>query len=80
MKTLTFSRSAAKALRAIPKKDAQALIAKLTAYADGEPQDVSMLKGSSYRRLRHGNWRAVFEETATEVSVLAVANRREAYR
>jgi len=32
------------------------------------------------RRLRHGDWRAVFEETVTAIDVLIVRHRREVYR
>jgi mRNA interferase RelE/StbE len=79
-KALAFTRSATKSLRSLPRKDAQAIIAKLEAYARGEREDVVRLVGTDMLRLRHGDWRAAFEETRTEIIVLAVAHRREAYR
>jgi mRNA interferase RelE/StbE len=80
MKAITVLRSASKALVTMPKKDALAITSKLRAYAGGEKQDVVRLSGSAFLRLRHGDWRAVFEETETEIIVHAVAHRREVYR
>ena len=81
MKALVYSVAAIKALKSLPQRDAEKLRDKLAAYAAGENAglDVSALKGSSYSRLRHGDWRAVFEETKTEVFVIAIAHRREVY-
>ena len=80
MKTVTVLRSAKKALAAMPTKDALAITAKLRGYAAGEQQDVVRLTGSTFLRLRHGDWRAVFEESEVEITVHAVAHRREIYR
>ncbi len=64
----------------MPTKDRKAIAAKLEAYAEGKPQNVIDLKGSPFKRLRHGNWRAVFEETGEVILVLDIAHRREIYR
>jgi mRNA interferase RelE/StbE len=80
MKAVIVLRSARKALAAMPRKDALALTAKLRAYAAGTKQDVVRLAGSRFLRLRHGDWRAVFDETETEITIHAVAHRREVYR
>jgi mRNA interferase RelE/StbE len=80
MKAVTVLRSARKALAAMPPRDALAITAKLRSYAAGERQDVTRLAGSTFFRLRHGDWRAVFEESETEIIVHAVAHRREIYR
>ena len=53
---------------------------KIDAYAAGKIQDVTALKGSPFFRLRHGNWRVVFEQSESEITVLDVAHRREIYR
>jgi mRNA interferase RelE/StbE len=80
MRTLTFKSAAFKALRSVPKKDALAIVEKLKAYAAGERRDVVRLTGSHMLRLRHGDWRIVFEQSETEIAVLAIAHRREIYR
>jgi mRNA interferase RelE/StbE len=79
-KTLTFTNAAAKSLRKMPKGDSQALIAKLRAYAAGERQNVVKLQGADGYRLRHGDWRALLTVTKTEITVGAIAHRREVYR
>jgi len=80
MKSLSFSRSAFKDMRALPTKDAKAIAAKLASHAASEKQDVKAMAGSNFFRLRHRNWRAIFEETDGEVIVLAISHRREIYR
>ncbi|MGB8366607.1 MAG: type II toxin-antitoxin system RelE family toxin [Rhizomicrobium sp.] len=80
MKAVRYTRIAIKALKAMPAKDRNAIMNKLEAFAAGEPQDVSALKGSAFFRLRHGDWRAVFEQDEQEINVLDVAHRREIYR
>ena len=80
MKALTYTRTAIKALRRMPKKDSTAIQAKLTDYAAGGKQDVKALQGSDMLRLRHGNWRAVFTDDGLVVAVLNVAKRGEVYR
>lgn len=80
VKTVSYTRTAIKALKSIPAKDRDAIMDKMDAYADGRPQDVVALKGSDFLRLRHGDWRVVFEEGAEAITVLDVAHRREVYR
>ncbi len=80
VKAVSYKRTAIKALKKMPGKDRDATMAKVEAYAAVGSADVKALKGSVFFRLRHGNWRAVFEETATEITVLDVAHRREIYR
>ena len=80
MKQLTYTRGAIKDLKKIPTKDSKAIRAKLENYAAGGIEDVKALQGSDLLRLRHGNWRAVFEEDGTIIAVLKVAKRGEVYR
>lgn len=63
----------------MPAKDRAALIAKLEAYAATGEGDVKPLVGSPFFRMRHGNWRAVFE-IEDDMLVVRVAHRREVYR
>jgi len=75
---VTYTNAAAKALRKMPKKDMAALVTKLNAFAVTGEGDVKKLVGSSYYRLRHGDWRAIFE-IEDNVLVVKVAHRREVY-
>ncbi len=80
MKTVTYTRTAIKALRRMPAKDSKAIMAKLDNYAAGGTEDVKALQGSDLFRLRHGNWRAIFSQDGLVIAVLNVAKRGEAYR
>lgn len=74
-----FTKSATKDLRKLPGADAAAIIAKLSAFAETGAGDVKKLAGSENEyRLRHGNWRALFE-IEDGVIVVRVAHRREVY-
>lgn len=80
MKAVLYSRTAIKALKSLPAKDRDAIMDKMDAYAHGRPQDVVALKGSDFLRLRHRDWRVIFEEVAEAITVLDIAHRREVYR
>ena len=75
---VTFTKAALKSLRKMPEKDSKALVAKLKIYAETGQGDVKKLQGRSEYRLRHGEWRALFE-IDHGVIVLRVAHRREVY-
>jgi mRNA-degrading endonuclease RelE of RelBE toxin-antitoxin system len=64
----------------MPAKDAQAIVAKLESFAEGERQDVVKLQGSDLYRLRHGNWRAILAMDDEAITVAEILNRRDAYR
>ena len=80
MKVVSYSRTAIKALKTIPAKDRDAIMDKMDGHAAGQKQDVVALKGSGFMRLRHRDWRVVFEEGAEAIAVLDIAHRREVYR
>jgi mRNA interferase RelE/StbE len=80
MKTVTYTKTAIKALKKVPDKDAKAIMDKMADYATGGKQDVKALQGSDLFRLRHGNWRAIFSQDAVVIAVLNVAKRGEVYR
>ena len=84
MLTLSILARAAKQLAKMPGADAHAVIAKLEAYAvdRAAPVDVKPLKGErNVFRLRHGDWRALFEvdAKARTMVVVDVVNRKDAY-
>ncbi|HET7084685.1 MAG TPA: hypothetical protein VFI23_07945 [Rhizomicrobium sp.] len=80
MKTVTYTKTAIKALRKIPVRDRDAIMDKIANYAKGGVEDVKALQGSDLFRLRHGDWRAIFDQNGTVLNVLNVAKRGEAYR
>jgi mRNA interferase RelE/StbE len=76
---VTYTNAAVKALRKMPASDAKVLIEKLDVYAATGEGDVKRLVGLQGRyRLRHGDWRAIFE-IQDGVLVVKVAHRREIY-
>lgn len=76
---IAYTNVARKGLKKMPAKDRVSLIAKLEAYAATGDGDVKKLVGSEYFRLRHGDWRAIFE-LEDGVLVIRVAHRREVYK
>jgi mRNA interferase RelE/StbE len=85
MLTLTILTRAVKQLAKVPAGDARTIVAKLEAYAANRDAqvDVKPLKGiKGAYRLRHGDWRAIFEVDvkARTMVVVDVVNRRDAYK
>lgn len=76
---IAYTNAARKGLKKMPATDRLALIAKLGTYAATGEGDVKKLVGSKYYRLRHGDWRAIFE-IEDGVLVIRVAHRREVYK
>jgi mRNA interferase RelE/StbE len=79
VKAITYTTTAVMQLRKLPPHVRERLIAKLHAYAEGKSADVKALKGQQGARLRAGDYRIVFVETATAISVRAAGHRREIY-
>jgi mRNA interferase RelE/StbE len=79
MKTITYTASATRQLRKLPTTARARLIAKLHTYAAAGTGDVKSLKGMAGARLRVGDYRIIFVETAAEIDVRAVGHRREVY-
>jgi len=81
---LIFAPVALKSLRILPKRDAEALIAKLKQFAASPFSDHSFAKGltGGGTRIRHGDWRAicVVDGKTVTVIVVKIGNRREVYR
>jgi mRNA-degrading endonuclease RelE of RelBE toxin-antitoxin system len=81
---LLLSPAARKALAAMPAKDRSAMLGKLKNIAsapfDRQP-GATALAGGGFR-LRHAQWRAVYQLDATEDAMVveAVGHRREIYR
>ena len=83
MKTVLYGRGATKALAKISEPDRSRIVEKIDALAE-EPKpenlDIAKLVDQDGYRLRHGNWRIIFEESETEIKIMRVAPRGSAYR
>jgi mRNA interferase RelE/StbE len=80
MKTITYTTSATLQLRKLPENVRERLIEKLHRYGRTGAGDVKALKGETEARLRVGDYRIIFVETATGISVRAIGHRREIYQ
>ena len=58
---------------------ADRIVAKIERYADTGAGDVTRLVGSPYFRLRIGDFRVIFAESASEIEILKIAPRGEVY-
>ncbi|HAH09278.1 MAG TPA: plasmid stabilization protein [Alphaproteobacteria bacterium] len=80
MQTVELSAKALKQLRSLPLVDRDVLLNKLQTFAQTGRGDVKKLKGSHFFRLRHGDWRAVFDRKDNVLFVLDIAHRRDIYK
>jgi len=80
VKTTVFLAPARKALRK-HRSEAERIIAKIEAYAANPSAfpEVRQLQGQTGKRLRVGDFRVVFEETADEIIVIDIAPRGSIY-
>jgi mRNA interferase RelE/StbE len=81
MKTVRFTKSALGDLKRHGNVAAR-IINAIDAYAAGDgahANNVIQLAGSLASRMRVGDFRAIFEETATDITVTRVAPRGSAY-
>ncbi|GBU19370.1 hypothetical protein AOPFMNJM_3945 [Methylobacterium jeotgali] len=79
MKQIAFTAAALKSLRKLPKAARLAILAKVEAYAETGAGNTKALVGRPGVRLRSGDYRALFIETADAIEVFAVGNRRDIY-
>lgn len=79
MKRVRFTTSAAKAFGKMPPDARQQIGAKLRRYAETGAGDIKALAGRPGLRLRSGDYRVIFVESADGIEVLAVGDRRSIY-
>ena len=79
MKAVVYTIAATRQLRKLPATIRERVIDKLHRYAETGAGDVKALTGQPGARLRIGDYRVVFVETADAISVRAVGHRREIY-
>lgn len=83
MKKVTYTREAVKALRRIDGATRKRIVAKIDKLAStpGElSANVKKLQGSSYFRLRVGDWRVIYTEDMTVIAVIRIAARGDVYK
>jgi mRNA interferase RelE/StbE len=79
MKTILYSTTAIQQFRKLPSNIQERLHAKIQRYAAGGSADVTPLQGQVGFRMRVGDYRVLFVETADTISVRRVGHRREIY-
>jgi mRNA interferase RelE/StbE len=80
MKTVTYRKSAARALRKLPEKVQTRIVDALISYAETGEGNVTKLVNREGARLRVGDYRVIFGEGQEEIEVLAVGHRKDIYR
>ena len=84
MKPVTYSRSAQRALKKIPRNIADLIVSKIDQYAS-EPSsltnNIKILKGdfAGLVRLRVGDWRVIMDDHGNVLSIMEIKPRGGAY-
>lgn len=82
MRTITYNKAAALALRRMPANTARTIRDKIALYA-ADPtalaNNVVKLQGRDGYRLRVGNWRVIFDDDGRVLAILAIRPRGGAY-
>lgn len=79
-RTLIFLTAADRFFEKLPDPVREGLLRKLFLYGLTGQGDVKRLVGSGDLRLRDGDYRVVFRETADGLLILAAGHRRDIYR
>ena len=80
---LFVRKSAAKEITALPKRDCGPVVEKIRALStDPRPHGAEKLTGDEKYRIRHGDYRVLYEidERTKRITIVRVAHRREVYR
>ena len=82
MKRIRFEPSVPAEVRTIERETAMRILVALDRYAETGEGDVKPLSGEfeGLLRLRVGNHRVLFDETADTITVHRIRDRRDAYR
>lgn len=82
MKQIAYSKSALRTLRRIPADQSRRIRSKIEQYAVDPvslANNVKVLTGSSYLRLRVGDWRVIMDDQGVVLDVLKVGSRGSIY-
>jgi mRNA interferase RelE/StbE len=79
--SVEFKPKSHKDLKRLPKKDVAKILHKIEEMSDGLVGDVKKLtKYTPEYRMRHGNYRVLFEIEGKNIIVYRILNRKEAYK
>ena len=82
MKAISYTKSAIRALRRMPRSSADLIRAKIEAYA-ADPtslaNNVTALKGREGLRLRVGDWRVIMDDRGNVLAILDIGPRGGIY-
>ena len=79
-KTLIFTSAPDRFFFDLPAKARESLTRKLYLYGLTGQGDVKRLSGTDALRLRDGDYRVIFQDTADGLLILAAGHRRDIYR
>lgn len=82
MKKVAYSKSSLKVLRKMPVNEARRIVAKVEQFASDPASlgnNVKALVGSSYVRLRVGDWRVIMDDQGLVLDVLKIGPRGDVY-
>ncbi|MBQ1542349.1 plasmid stabilization protein [Caulobacter sp. CCUG 60055] len=75
MKTIVFTRAAAKDLDALPAMAQEAIVTALSTYAVEGRGDIKHLSGRDGYRMRVGDYRVIFDEDAQTILAIYIGRR-----
>jgi mRNA interferase RelE/StbE len=82
MKSISYSKTAIRALRRMPRNTADLIRSKIEAYAEdpaSQGKNVKVLKGREGFRLRVGDWRVIMDDQGNVLAVLDIGPRGGIY-
>jgi mRNA interferase RelE/StbE len=82
MKSIGYSRDATRSLQRMPNNVSRLIRSKIEQYAKdpaSPSNNVLKLQNRLGHRLRIGDWRVIFTESATSVEIVAIRPRSSAY-
>lgn len=82
MKRIAYSKSAIKTLQRMPANEARRITGKIVQYANDPKSltnNVKSLVGSTYVRLRVGDWRVIMDSQGSVLAVLKIGPRGGIY-
>ena len=81
---IAIKRSAAKALKKIPKADRKRIIDKIDSLIDNSPNpDTTKMKGNNpFHKIRAGDYRIIYEiqEDVLVILIVKIGHRKDVYR
>jgi mRNA interferase RelE/StbE len=82
MREISYAKSALRTLRRIPANESRRIRLKVEQYAtdpESLANNVKALKGSTYVRLRIGDWRVIMDDRGRVLDILDIGARGDIY-